>query len=266
VPPPWHTLLSGGVSLFHTAPTPSCASSHHPPPDARFDDPTFARGSCSECRRVQAAAQAAATNASSSHCGPDIVLEFGCDASAPLLQRGGMGSTALPGASSALFVAAAAAGASPATAAAAGGNGATPSTLPACAPVLRWRGGSTAVRHLNEARPARHDVCRSHLASLARRSFGVRMPPSASDEPVRLRGLTPSVALAYGLVPCLGKAVAGEQAAAQRHRLGSDSAPSSRQAADRLQPQQRHVPANNHMLLGRARALSLSQTHEEAQG
>jgi hypothetical protein len=213
---------------------------------------------------VQAAAQAAAANASFPHCGSDLVLEFGCDASAPLLHRGGVGSTALPGASLALFVAAAAAGASPATAAAAGGHGATRATLPACSPVLRWRRGNTATWHLSEGRPAEGDACRSHLVSLARRSFGVRMPPSASDEVVRLRGLTPSVALAYGLVPCLGKAVAGEQAAAQRQRSESDLAPLSRQAEDRLPPQQRHARAYNHVLLGRARALS--QAHEEAGG
>jgi hypothetical protein len=229
------------------------------PPDARFDDPKIPQGSCGECRRVQAAAQAAAANASAAHCGPSAsALEFECDATGHLTQRDGVGAASLPGASLAPLVAATAAGASAASLRIAARAAATHLTLPGCAPVLRWRRGSAESRLLSDARPAHDDSCRSYLTSLARRSFGVRMPQGADAEAVRLRGLTPSVALAYGLVPCLGKAVPGEQAAAQHKRPGPASSPSREHAADRSPPhQQRHSSASNHMLLG-ARASSLS--------
>lgn len=281
---PWPTCrrssvpVTGGLGcrvanpfpLTHPPGRQGLAQPHHPlphplsPPDARFDDPKLGQGSCEECRRVQAAAQVAAINASAAHCEPDVgaALEFRCESSAPSIQRTGMGSAALLGASLAPFVAATAAGAFAATAAAAGGGGAIPSTLPTCAPVLRWRGGSTAARHLSDSRPADEDRCRSHLASLARRSFGVRMPRDEDVEAVRLRGLTPSVALVYGLVPCLGKAVAGEEAAAQRQRLGPASVAVLGQASDSFPPQQRHSQGNKHLLLGGAR--SFSPTNEDA--
>jgi len=56
------------------------------------------------------------------------------------------------------------------------------------------------------------EPCRAHLTELVHRALGVRVPRGA-ERTVALRSTTPSIALAYGLVPCFGKAIAGEQGA-----------------------------------------------------
>ena len=195
---------------------------------ARYDDVAIPSGSCSECRRVMAAAQAVAINNTAAACGGvELSLAFRCDAFAPApLRRQGDGTAPESGAASRSHTAMAATGR---TLSDDRGGTHRPST---CAPMVMWsfmkagRGISAKPSVFSAGAPSNAiEGCRSVWLSLARSALGVHVPWGPHAQPIRLRGLTPSFALAYGLSPCLGKAMSMEQVAARGKNKGVGGTP-----------------------------------------